>query len=224
MRLNLPPRAIKAENFIISDANQAAVDLLIAWHKGPHQHMALIGERGSGKTMLLSYWASEGVDITIRPSEQFKLEELLSKNHSAIIAIDDADKLPETTLWELYNLAEARERKILFTSHIKPASWATAPLDLVSRLASLPIIDIKTPNETQMAQILIKKAETRYIKLPENVAGFLAKRIERSYQRMEDALDALEYVMDKYNRPPTLDLARQIVEAELDISRLQSKT
>jgi chromosomal replication initiation ATPase DnaA len=53
----------------------------------------------------------------------------------------------------------------------------------------------------------------RYIRIPEETLNFLEPRLERSYQAIEAFVSALDVSMSETGRPPTIPLARDILDA-----------
>src|SRR5690606_35952911 len=57
--LGLPHRpAMTRADFLVGDANRAAIDLIDRWPSWPAPVVALVGPKGSGKSHLVEIWAA----------------------------------------------------------------------------------------------------------------------------------------------------------------------
>ena len=55
--LDLPNRsALELEDFLVSDSNKVAVEIIDNWPDWPHQAIVLSGPEGSGKSHLANVW------------------------------------------------------------------------------------------------------------------------------------------------------------------------
>lgn len=169
-----PPRMTRAA-YVLSASNEAALKTLDAWRASGEFALAISGPEGSGKTHLLNILKSEcGWDVSV---------------------IDDADAAGGAHLL-LAEFERARETgsRIAIAGRGDPAEWAAGLIDLRTRLAAAPRIALAEPDEELLRAVMTKMFADRQLRAPEQIAGYAAPRIEKTFaaaERFVAALDAL---------------------------------
>ncbi len=199
--LDLPHRAARGrEDFLVSPANAAAVEMIDGWRNWPSHAAVLVGPPGSGKTHLVEVWrqASGAGVVAAAALHEGAIPELMA---ASALAVEDApgDQLNERAMFHLLNYARQQGGKVLFTSTALPAAWNVALPDLLSRLRSLPVASLGVPDDALLRGVLVKLFNDRQLAVEEAVLSYLLPRMPRS-----------------------LDAARLIV-ARLDAAALASK-
>jgi chromosomal replication initiation ATPase DnaA len=206
------------DDFLVSDSNRAAFDLIERWPDWPARALVLHGPAGSGKTHLAHLWCERG-GATLITGDAAKLSELAAA--PLTVAIDDADLADERSLLHFYNLCLERGGSLLLTMAAPPAALPIGLADLASRLRALPVVGIAPPDDAQLAAVLVKHFADRQLRVAPEVFAYLVPRIERSFA----AASSLAARLDKYalesGRPVTVKLARAVL-AEEDQSRSSS--
>lgn len=166
-------------DFLVTGQNEQAMRLVHAWPEWHAPAATIFGPPKSGKTYLAKIWQA-------RSSAEFIAREEI-KDHRweppwqpLIIEDIDAGALPETALFHLLNLAREHGSFILFTAETPPGQWMIALPDLRSRLRSYPAVEIKPPDEQQLAALLVKHFGDRRIEVTPEVISYLVSRMERS--------------------------------------------
>ncbi|MFM2409923.1 MAG: hypothetical protein RL481_751 [Pseudomonadota bacterium] len=100
--------------------------------------------------------------------------------------VDDAEMLPDETLFHQWNAALAADRSLLLVSAKNPVEWAVTLPDLRSRLAAAQLIEIDGPDDELVEQLMLKHLYDRGTSIGPDTLNFVAKRIERTHSALED--------------------------------------
>lgn len=174
-------------DFIISDANQAAVRHLEHWSLWPVMATILTGPRKSGRSLLGRIFAA-------KTGGRF---------------IDEADDQDEERLFHAWNAAQADRKPLLLAADLPPAKWRIRLPDLRSRLLASPIVAIEEPDEALMGALIEKLIQARGLVARPDVVRYVQLRIERSYIAIGRIVDALDEAALARRRPITLAVARE---------------
>ena len=199
------------EDFLAGPPNQAALALIERWPDWPDRTMLLVGPKGSGKSHVAAIWA-----------------EMAGARHAAARSIDDAHlpaafatgalvledlaegRFDERALFHLINLAREERAFVLVTARSQPASWTVAVPDLASRLRAVPVVQLEAPDDALLRAIIFKLFADRQLAVEEPVVGYLATRIERSFEAAARAVAALDREALRQQRPVTRALAAEL--------------
>src|SRR5262245_57478879 len=97
------------ETHVVSESNQAAVELLKGWRTWPGGAMALTGPKGSGKTHLAHAWALESQPAFVDTQAAPEAAAAAFEASGGRIIVDDAQNSPnEMTMIRLLDLARWR--------------------------------------------------------------------------------------------------------------------
>jgi chromosomal replication initiation ATPase DnaA len=200
------------DDFLVSDGNRAAFDLIADWPNWPGPALALYGPAGSGKTHLAHLWCERSGAPLLAGGMLDKPEAL-----PATVAIDDVERAPERALLHLYNLCREQNGGMLLTMRAAPASLTIGLPDLASRLRALPVIGIAEPDDALLHAVLVKHFADRQLRVTPEVFAYLLARIERSFAAAAATVARLDQLALETGRPVTVNLARAVL-AEADQS------
>jgi chromosomal replication initiation ATPase DnaA len=116
----------------------------------------------------------------------------------------------EAALFHLLNLAREERAYVLITARTAPAGWRVATPDLASRLRALPVVALEVPDDALLRAVIVKLFADRQLAVDENLVGFLANRIERSFAGAREAVRALDREALRLKRPVTRALAGEL--------------
>jgi chromosomal replication initiation ATPase DnaA len=156
--------------FLVSDSNERAVQMLERWATWPVMAGLLVGPRKSGRSLLARIFASK----------------------SEGTMIDDAERVSETEIFHAWNRAQAEHRPLLIVADHAPPEWAIRLPDLRSRLAATPVMTIGAPDDALVSLLLARFFERRLLNAKPDLIAWLAKRVERSHLALIRVADALE--------------------------------
>ena len=96
--------------------------------------------------------------------------------------ISSSEKKYDEKILNLLNILQANKSSfLLITSSLPPKFLSSKLMDLISRLSSMLIIEIKQPDEELLIRIIKKYLKDRNIILKNENIDFITKRIDRTY-------------------------------------------
>src|SRR5262249_56403147 len=100
---------------------------------------------------------------------------------------------------------------VLLTARQAPAAFALR--DLASRLNALPVVALAPPDDALLRAVLVKLFADRQLAVDENLIGYLATRIERSFAAARTCVARLDEDAMRRKRPLTRALAAEILRS-----------
>ncbi len=206
--------ALGREDFLVAPSNALALALIDAWPEWSGGKLLVSGPDGSGKTHLAHVWASRSSARIIAACDLPQAD--IPALANGPVAVEDVhriagDKLAETAVFHLHNLALSQGQTLLFTGCGTPAGWGIALPDLLSRLQGAASAELMAPDDTLLAAVLAKQFADRQIMPRPDVIPYLVAHMDRSFaeaRRVVAALDALALARKKAITRP---LAAQVL-------------
>jgi len=152
----------------------------------PFRAAVLAGPPRSGKSLIARWFAESGAGD----------------------ALDQADSLPEDTLFHRWNRAQAEGRPLLIVSNRAPGTWRVALPDLASRLGAALMIEIGAPDDDLLRALVESHAARRGLALGEGVLGYVLPRLERSHAAAEALVETIDRLSLERKAAVTISLAR----------------
>lgn len=204
--------ALGAEDFLVSSANAAAVDMVDRWRDWPQAAALLVGPERSGKTHLAQVWRLAARAQVISGVE---LNEAVVRGHPEMrcLVVEDIDQgiASEQTLFHLLNLAREHRQALLITS-ARPAGELTVALpDLRSRLRALPQIGIEPPDTELLRAVLVKLFADRQLVVEPHVVSHIALHMDRSIAMAAEVVAEIDRRSLAARRRVTRALASEVV-------------
>lgn len=215
-QLRLPfPDAVKGfEDLAITDANRAAFDTIRKWQSWRSSILCLVGPVQCGLGIAATLWAREAHAEMINAGAFDRLDmrdiEALSEQNCVLDLADNVRR--EDLLLALFNFIQSKNKRLLLTARSAGGNWTCHSLDLKSRLAMMPVAEIYPPDEAMIMARLQASCKQRYIRLSEVTINYLAIRLPRSYEAIEDYVTRLDKAIDETGRAPGIHLARSVLE------------
>ncbi len=233
--------------FVVSDSNQlpAAAAAAVADKPGHNYNpLYIYGGTGLGKTHLLHavgnhIWEKDPSQrVVYLSSEQFTNEYVESvrehrmadfrrkfREECDVLLIDDIQflgKREETQkeFFYTFNTLYELNKAIVLTSDTLPSEIPGLEERLRSRFTMGLITDIREPNYETRVAILQKKAEAERLTLPDDVAHFIAKHIQKNVRELEGALVKLSAIHSLSRQPLTVEFASQVLRDILPANRV----
>jgi chromosomal replication initiation ATPase DnaA len=174
--------ALGAEDFMVSAANQSALDIVDRWPDWPHWAVVVEGPARSGKSHLANVWRYRSSAAIVSAAEMS--ERLVTQFRDAKALVVENLEMgvnDEQMLFHLLNIAREHKLSILFTSRVAPGDLKVAFPDLRSRLRALPLVRIDPPDENLLRAVLLKHFGDRQMSVEPQVIDHLATHMERSF-------------------------------------------
>ncbi|MBN1517921.1 chromosomal replication initiator protein DnaA [Candidatus Sumerlaeota bacterium] len=225
------------DTFVVGDNNRfayAAARAVADPESKAYNPLFIYGDSGLGKTHLMQAIGHEfksnhpALKILYVTSEQFMasfIDSLTCKRlfdfrdlfrTVDLLLIDDIQFLAgkeqtQIEFFHTFNDLHNAGKKIVISSDRPPKELAALEERLRSRFEWGLQVDIQAPNlETRIA-ILQKKAFLENVDLPDDVALFIAERIQKNIRELEGALHRLKVYSRLQEKKINLDLTREIM-------------
>lgn len=214
MRLPFPENVRGFEDLAITEANRSAFETIRRWKLWQTSALCLIGPVQCGLGIAAIQWAREAEArlLSVKEFDAISVQDIEALSAGNCI-IDLADQVQnEKALLTLLNRVQARDKRLLMTARSPPGTWAFTSPDLRSRLEAMPIAEIYSPDEDMMVARLQASSKRHYIRLSTATINYLAIRLPRSYEAIEDYVHRLDQAIDQTGRSPSIHLARSVLE------------
>jgi hypothetical protein len=191
-QIALPLRAGQGgpSRIVVGDANAAVFEAFALAGSWPFRTAVLAGPPRSGKSLIARWFAEQGLGE----------------------ALDDADRIDETALFHRWNRAQEAGTPLLVVKGSGRGEWKIALPDLASRLGAALQLEIGTPDDAMLGDLIAVHAEQRGLALgPEGIA-YLAARAERSHVGIERLVAAIDRLSLERKVPPTQGIWREALE------------
>ncbi|MEQ1496022.1 MAG: ATPase [Novosphingobium sp.] len=175
---------------VLGNANRAAMEGIAAAVTWPFRTAVLLGPPRSGKSLIARWFEQSGAGE----------------------AIDDADLLDETELFHRWNRAQESGTALLFTAARGEGEWRIALPDLASRLGAALHLELGTPDDAMLAELIAVHAEQRGLALGPDAAAYLVPRATRSYLGIEQLVAAIDRISLERKVAPTPGIWREALE------------
>lgn len=203
--------AYALSEFLPAEGNAEALARVVGWAGWPDFQFGLVGPAGSGKTHLAHIFCDltgglrlVGADLTVE-----RLPELAA---APAVALEDADRrVDEAALFHLYNLMKEGRRRLLITGRLAPSRWPLALADLRSRLATVPLAEIRPPDDRLLESVLLKLFADRQLPVTPEVVAFILPRMERSFDGARALVARIDRLSLASHRRITVPLVREVL-------------
>lgn len=203
------------DDFLGGPSNAAALTLIDSWPDWPSRTVALVGPEGSGKSHLAAIWALQAGARSIA-ARSLRDSDVPAALATGALVIEDAaaSDFDETAMFHLLNLAREEAAYVLLTARTPPATWMVGTPDLRSRLKALPVVALAPPDDALLRAVLVKLFADRQLQVDEQLVGYVATHIGRSFAEARAAVAALDREAMARQRPLTRNLATEVLRTQ----------
>jgi len=209
----------RREHFYVSPSNETAFTWIERWPEWEGQRrFALYGDAGCGKTHLAHIWEQQAQALWLTP-EIIEDTTPDAVAEQAMAFVLDLPAIDDMWLFHFYNLCQERQAFWLICHRLPPSQWPTQIPDLRSRLATIPAIQVKHPDESALKELLLKLFRERGVIITEAIAHYLLNRADRSFVNLKTLVESIDTFALKQRRSISVPLIRKYLEesAEEDI-------
>lgn len=175
---------------VLGNANAHVFDALALASTWPFRTAVLAGPPRSGKSLIARWFAAQGLGE----------------------AIDDADRIDETELFHRWNRAQESGTPLLLIKSSGADEWRIALPDLASRLGAALHLELGTPDDAMLGELIAALAQARGLALGPDAIAYLAARVERSHIGVERLVAAIDRISLERKVAPTQGIWREALE------------
>ncbi len=189
------------------------------------QFFYIWGEQSSGKSHLLKgithhffLLQRPAIYVPLEKSQYFSPAVLENLEQQQLVCLDNLQAIIGNTEWELaifdlFNRIKSVENTLLVISaNQSPTALPVSLPDLASRLRWGESYQLVPLNDQQKIHVLQKNAHQRGIELPDEVANFLLKRLERDMKTLFEVLSKLDKASLQAQRKLTIPFVKEILK------------
>lgn len=201
-----PPRYGRAD-FLVSDANAAALAMVDAFVSSAEPALAITGPPASGKTHL-AHILADGAGAAVLTGPQAP-----AVPAGRLAVIDGVEAMADpAALLLLVEACRERGLKLALAGRGEPRDWARGLKDLETRLAALPRAGLNEPDEALLRAVLAKGFADRRLRVPAAVTDYAAPRMARTFAAARGFLLLCEREMRESASNITVPMARKVLE------------
>lgn len=218
LALDLPHlAALGAEDFLVSESNQAAAEVVDRWPGWPQSVVVVVAPAHAGKTHLANVWRLKSAAVRLEAATLSE-SDVASLSPGAAVLVEDvhAGVGDERALFHLLNLARENKLSILITSRAALGELSIQLPDLRSRLRALPFVTISPPDAALLKAVLVKHFSDRQLTVEPHTIGYIALRMERSMEAAATLVAEIDRVALASQRKVTRALVAEVLRAGED--------
>lgn len=204
-------------NYVETPSNRTAHQWINLFPDWPSNGLILQGEPGSGKTHLAHIWQQRvgALYITGELTEKM-LEQVIERpNHVVLDALDFSIKEQEQHLFHLYNALKTAKKSMLILARTPLNTWGIQLPDLSSRLQTLSVVRIDTPDDELLCGIFLKRFSDAQMTIDQRTIHYLLTHTDRSYKSLNHWVDLLQETTLEHHRKITIPLIKSLQESAL---------
>lgn len=198
------------DDLLISDRLATAVALIDSWPNWPSPVVILAGPPGSGKSHLARIWREQSGAVAIDPTSG---GDAARRAAEGPVLLEDADRsgFDEVELFHVINSVREHGTSLLMTSRSWPLSWSVALPDLRSRLKAATMVEIGSPDEALLFQVIVKLFADRQLNIDDKIVDYIVKRMERSCAAAQEVVDRIDRLALSRQAKITRALAAEVL-------------
>jgi chromosomal replication initiation ATPase DnaA len=204
--------ALGADDFLISQSNRAAADMIDRWPAWPQSSIAVVAPSQAGKTHLGNVWRLRSGAARLDACA-VRETDLASVAAAGAVLVEDLHVGigDERVLFHVLNLVQEHQLSLLLTSRTPPGEIAAGLPDLRSRLRALPMVVIDPPDEALLKAVLVKHFADRQLAVEPHLVTYIALRMERSMEAAARIVAEIDRAAMASHRRVTRALAAEVL-------------
>ena len=204
------------EEFLLSESNIKAFNFILNYNlndKNLPKIFAIYGKKNSGKTHLSYIWQRKvnAEFLNIDDLKDYEIANNIEENNSYII--ENIEKIKnQTVLFHIFNIIVEKNCNLMLTSSLDLKQIQYDFADLESRLKNIVSIKIKEPDTDFVKMLLIKQFANKQLFVEDQVIDYLAKNIDRDYEKIMQIAKLLEFYCFEEKRKITIPFVSDVLE------------
>jgi chromosomal replication initiation ATPase DnaA len=205
-------QALGADDFLISQSNRAAADMIDRWPAWPQSSIAVVAPSQAGKTHLGNVWRLRSGAACLDACA-IREADLAAVTAAGAVLVEDLHIGigDERVLFHLLNLVQEHKLSLLLTSRMPPGEISASLPDLRSRLRALPVVVIAPPDEALLKAVLVKHFADRQLAVEPHLVTYIALRMERSMEAAARIVADIDRAAMASHRKVTRALAAEVL-------------
>jgi chromosomal replication initiation ATPase DnaA len=197
------------DSFVVSYSNKSVFEWVDKWPNWTSHCFAIYGPEKCGKTHLAHMWQRKTDAVFVDP-ENIDMNALEDVKNCIVENVSRCKD--ENALFHLYNHIVNQGGYMLLTDR-EPLSHLDYQLpDLVSRLKSVPDIEVFEPDDVLLRTVLMKSFSDRQLRVGLDVVEFLLIRMERSFSSVGHLVKNLDDLSLVEKRNITVPFVKQVMQ------------
>jgi hypothetical protein len=204
---------IRDENFIVSESNRRALEIIEEWPEWKSHAIFLYGPKDSGKTMLANIWAYASRARMLKPQQIYAMVSKPYEYKGGCYIIEDIESVhDEAALFHLFNSIKEDGGFLLMTARSHPSNLKIRLADLRSRINSIVCCSVSNPDDELLRTLFFKNFVERQLKVEMSVIDYLVSRTERSFDVVGKLVEELDKNALQEKKNITIPFARMIID------------
>ena len=212
-------------DFVVSACNRDAVALIDTYPNWDSVGIILVGAEKCGKTHLCHVWGERTGAIWLTRDDFIPVDGVApwvekiensapsDPQPELCVIVDDCHTVGEhEQLFNLYNRLLDLGGKLLLTATDTPKTWGITVPDLLSRLSTMALARIASPDDMMLGMLLVKLFNDRQLQVPADVILYVLKRLPRTYDSIADFVAHADAQGLQDKRSITVPLARAVID------------
>ena len=180
------------EDYYVSSSNFAAYKLIESWPKWPDKWVNIYGPKGCGKTHLSNILKKNNL-IKILDANQISNDIIPNIQKLDCLIIENYNQnIEENLFYSVLNHLKQLDTYVVINSELSLKNMKFRLKDLISRTKNFVSLGIDLPTDELLRVIISKHFSEKQIDLGANVAEYIIKNIERSYEKIDNFIKEID--------------------------------
>lgn len=204
------------KDFLLSKENLSAFNFIVNYNSQKldlPRIFSIFGKKFCGKTYLAKIWQRklDAEFLDLKNIKNFEIIDYLEPNKAYII--EDIDEITNhNALFHIFNVASEKNCYLMLTSNCSLQNIDYNFSDLSSRLKNVYDIKINDPELEFIKMLLIKHFANMQLKIEDKVVDYLAKNLDRSYEKIMQISKLLQFYCFEEKRKITIPFSAKILK------------
>ena len=203
------------EDYYVSSSNFAAYKLIESWPKWPDKWVNIYGPKGCGKTHLSNILKKKNNLIKILDANQISNDIIPNIQKLDCLIIENYNQnIEENLFYSILNHLKQLDTYIVINSELSLKNMKFRLKDLISRTKNFVSLGIDLPTDELLRVIISKHFSEKQIDLGANVAEYIIKNIDRSYEKIDNFIKEIDELSLSSGKSININLIKKVLKNE----------